>query len=141
MAGAAMLSACQVAPSTTETEIAISRAPITAFEAGSRFAPICQVIYPNISASITAAQRQGFILDSSTGLFEHQTDDVQMRINKAKCSLRFLTSGPEQAIVPEFAGGAARSTTNLANDQNVSIGTEDAGNGLTRAAATRTFEN
>ncbi len=137
----AALGACQPVPTATQVNQPSSRTTVTAFEAGRLFAPICQVKYPNVPEAVAAAQRKGFVLNPSSGLYEHSTDDLQMRINSEKCALRFLTTSAEQAIVPEFAGGAAEATTDLGNDQSISISTEKAEGGLIRAAATRTSEN
>ena len=138
------VTACQPVPSASETSNISTRATLTPTEAGARFGPICHAIYPDLPAAIAAAERDGFTLDPSTGLFEHESDDLQMRINSEKCAIRFLTTTPANQlanIVIGFADGARPFFADGPGKQDVDIGTEDEGNGLTRVGATRNSAN
>jgi hypothetical protein len=105
--------------------------------AGRFFASICFDIYPmDVGKAQTAAQRAGFRYDQASKLFVHAQKDQQMRINRKRCAFRFLTTSSLPELLPRF-GTAATDAAKLEppHKTNVHVGTEDAGNGLTRAAA------
>ncbi len=114
-----------------------SRKTVTPAEAGRTFGKLCQNVYPDVASTQKKAQRKGFSYVEATGLFEHKSKDMQMRINNEKCALRFLTATSRTKILAEFSKNASPARSNIAGHGDVNLGTEDAGNGQTRVAATR----
>ena len=114
-----------------------ARDAISPEKAGRFFASICYDLYlKDVGAAQVAAQRAGFVYDETSGLFVHKRKDQQMRINSKRCALRFLTRSELPELVRRFGSAATKAArTDPPAGTNVHIGTENAGSGLTRAAA------
>lgn len=116
---------------------ALRKNAMSAEAAGKLFASICYDTYlDDVGAAQVAAQRKGFVYDQASDLFVNARKDRQMRINSQRCALRFLTRTPLPDLLSRFASASVDAAKrDIPPGTDVHIGTENAGNGLTRAAA------
>ena len=137
--GTLALSGCLAA---NGTENASDGSIVAATEAGSFFGEVCIDRYPDLENAQAAAQSvAGLAFNAASGLFEHPTKELQMRINADRCAIRYLTDTPKTEILTSFSNASTPPTNaarvERANGLDIRIGTEDGGGGLTRASAIR----
>ncbi len=137
MARVGILVALVMTLSSPASAEALRKNAMSAEAAGKLFASICYDVYlSDVGAAQAKAQRMGFAYDTASGLFVNARKDRQMRINSQRCALRFLTRTPLPDLLRRFASSATKAAKVPLNPGlGVHIGTESAGNGLTRAAA------
>lgn len=120
---------------TTQAADALKKNAISPERAGRFFASICFDLYPDLAAAQKQAQRKGFRFDADSGLFVNANKDQQMRITSKRCALRFLTDVKHPELLKRFGDAASNSRKSSSVNPSVHLGTEDAGNGLTRVGA------
>ncbi|MGR3503046.1 hypothetical protein [Pseudaestuariivita sp.] len=137
MKALALLTALAICGSSAASAEALRKNAMTAEAAGRLFASICYGPYQtSVEAAQIKAQRKGFDYDAASGLFVNARKDRQMRINSQRCALRFLTRTPVTELLVRFSDASMQAAKgNIPMGTRVGIGTENAGNGLTRVAA------